>query len=57
MGIEIQEGDCCPISDCEGTIELVQESCICGVVPAPCYNCVNAQLECNVCGWSEDELD
>ena len=49
----LEEGDACPLEDCDGTIIIPPvEGCTCHICP-PCSACVNNPLTCDTCGYEE----
>lgn len=55
LPINLEEGEPCPHRGCDGVLVHTQESCHCGIEPAPCSNCENAWLECSECAWDAEE--
>ena len=52
---EPEEGDICPVDDCDGCLKLpLVENCSCHI-SAPCSACVTNTLVCDSCGWEADE--
>lgn len=56
--ISLEEGDNCPIAECEGKLEYVHQEgqCICSNSNAPCYRCTDAELTCTDCYTTLYEL-
>jgi len=59
MRKDIEEGDMCPKRgpECMGWLKLTQHPCYCNAGNAPCSNCTNAYLECDCCGWTDDDAN
>lgn len=50
----IEEGDICPVGLCDGVMAYVKQGdCYCHISP-PCSFCVDAPLECDVCGYNPE---
>jgi len=46
----LEEGDKCPVEDCDGRIEIPPVvDCSCHII-APCGSCEDNPLACNTCG-------
>lgn len=45
-----EEGEICGINCCKGTLKYIVHGCTCFLGHPPCNACVNAKLECSVCG-------
>ena len=55
----IEEGDLCPVDDCEGMLKYAKEgNCSCHISP-PCANCLDTPLVCLKCGFEivDDETE
>jgi len=54
-----EEGDKCPIKDCNGLLEFrMTEPCTCHLGHPPCSACINQTLFCQNCGFDiEEESD
>lgn len=51
----LEEGDNCPMVDCTGRMEYIrQDDCSCHISP-PCNVCVDAPLQCPVCGFIPED--
>lgn len=52
--VQLEEGDLCGREGCLGTMEYPPvENCACHIAP-PCSACVDNELECNVCGRTQE---
>ena len=41
----------CLYDDCTGFLDFYPEDCSCHLGHPPCGSCVDAKLQCHVCGW------
>lgn len=50
---ELEEGSPCP--ECKSPLSMQEpEGCSCHISP-PCAECTSCVLECDECGWEDDE--
>lgn len=54
-GVEMEEGDVCPVEGCGGIMGYAKvEDCSCHINP-PCSACVDNPLRCLKCEWEGEK--